>query len=66
MIQDQYEEEYFVSYLNPKTQNEGSIHSSPNSGKAADGASDQGMVYKYFSELNEDEVKRYETRPDIG
>ena len=80
MIQDQYEEEYFVSFLQSKksvvqdeninqlnsqaTQNSGS---SANSGKAANApAANDGMVYKYFSELTEEETEKYECRPDIG
>ena len=47
MIQDQYEEEFFVSYLQSK---ESGV---------------PGMVYKYFSELTEEDDRLFVTRPDL-
>lgn len=58
MIQDQYEEEYFISFLRAKSNEIGSQNSSQNStvsGNAAPLASD-GLVYKYYSELSNDEI----------
>lgn len=64
MIQDQYEEEFFVSYLKPK--NEGNSQSSNESGHPATSpAFTDGMVYKYFSELTPDEVAYFDCRPDL-
>ena len=72
MIQDQYEEEFFVSYLKPKQTTAGSSQNSsegsPNKGEAAVGPSSnqEFLIYKYFSEISEDEAKKFECNPAIG
>ena len=79
MIQDQYEEEYFVSFLNskkpsshPSSENNSQNSSLSNSpGKPAMAPGEQqltapGMVYKYYSELSAKDLDSYECRPDIG
>jgi hypothetical protein len=49
MIQDQYEEEFYLSYLQPKAG--AAKENSPS--KPAPVAKDQGLIYKYYSELSE-------------
>lgn len=49
MIQDQFEEEFYLSYLNVKDQ---------------EGSKQKGTVYKYFSELTDEDMKKYELQPD--
>lgn len=60
MIQDQYEEEFFLTYLQPKA---GVKQDSPS--KPAPVEMESGMVYKYYSELTEQDMARYECRPDF-
>ena len=60
MIQDQYEEEYFVSFLseNPNYQKiNGSSGTNENSPGKPDGSSkSKGLVYKYYYDLTDDEM----------
>jgi hypothetical protein len=70
MIQDQYEEEYFVSFLKPRQNDDLQNQSNSNSqgstlsGTAAPTAS-EGLVYKYYSELSTEETSHFNCRPDI-
>lgn len=83
MIQDQYEEEYFLSFLKPKatastaqsadgdavmksgnSSQEGSP-GKPSSTSSDIGEGNKGMVYKYFSELTPEDIRKYECRPDL-
>lgn len=61
MIQDQYEEEFYLSYLLPRAG--ASKADSPS--KPAPGSKEQGLIYKYYSELSESEIQRFDCRPDF-
>lgn len=70
MIQDQYEEEFFVSYLKTRKSNDqesqGNSQSSQGSGHPPTApAFTEGMVYKYYSELSPEEMAYYDCRPDL-
>ena len=63
MIQDQHEEEFYLSYLQPKVSGDAPKDNSPS--KPAPVEQENGLIYKYYSELTPEDLKSFDCRPDF-
>jgi hypothetical protein len=62
MIQDQHEEEFYLSYLQPKA---GAAPKDNSPSKPAPVEQENGLIYKYYSELSPSDLNRFDCRPDF-